>query len=548
MSLPAQPLDAIPPETARIARAAFPQGTRFMQMRDTLGTIYDHPTLEALYPQRGKPAEVPWRLALITVMQCAADLSDRAAAEAVRSRIDWKYALSLELTDAGFHYSVLAKFRKRLVAGQAEHVLLEALLERLQRCGFLKAGGRVRTDSTHVLAAVRTLNRLECVGETLRAALNDLAVVAPAWLRQQSPAEWFERYGKRLEESRLPQGETLRYAYASQIGRDGLQLLHAIYHATAPSWLRVVPVVEILRRTWVHQYYTDAQGVLHWRTAENLPPAGKRLDSPYDPDAHFGNKRSITWTGYKVHLTETCEADTLHVITHVETTEAAITDVTMTEPIHQALAAKQLAPETHIVDAGYVDATLLVESPRAFHITLVGPVRPDISWQAQSAQAYDISQFHIAWDAQQVTCPRGKISSSWSTRQARWQNPVISIKFAQQDCRACAGRHLCTKSKAAPRHMTLRPQREHQALQMVRQQQNTAAWHAQYDTRAGIEGTLSQGIRAFGVRQCRYWGLPKTRLQHLAITAAINIDRLAAWLEGRPHARTRTSRFAALAA
>jgi len=183
MSLPSQPLDTIPAETSRVARAAFPHSTRFMLMRDALGTIYDHPAFEALYPQRGQPAEVPWRLALITVMQFAADLSDRAAAGAVRSRIDWKYALSLELTDPGFHYSVLAKFRTRLVAGQAEQVLLDALLERLQACGLLKAGGRARTDATHVLAAVRACNRLECVGETLRAALNELAVVAPDWLR-----------------------------------------------------------------------------------------------------------------------------------------------------------------------------------------------------------------------------------------------------------------------------------------------------------------------------------------------------------------------------
>ena len=360
MSLPTQPCDVIPEETARVARAAFPHSTRFMQMRDALGTIYDHPAFEALYPQRGKPAEAPWRLALITVMQFAADLSDRAAADAVRSRIDWKYALSLELTDPGFHYSVLAKFRKRLVAGQAEQVLLDAMLERFHACGLLTAGGRARTDSTHVLAAVRACNRLECVGETLRAALNDLAVVAPDWLRQQITADWFERYGKRFEESRLPQGEAKRYAYAEQIGADGLQLLSAIYHATTPHWVREIPAVEILRQTWMYQYYTDEQGRLRWRTAQNLPPAGRRIDSPYDPDAHFGNKRSVTWTGYKVHVTETCEDDTLHVITHVETTEAAVTDVTMTEPIHQALTDKQLAPETHIVDAGYVDATLLV--------------------------------------------------------------------------------------------------------------------------------------------------------------------------------------------
>lgn len=548
MSLTPQPLDPIPSETVRVARAAFPHPSQFMQMRDQLGAIYEDTAFTALYPRRGHPAEAPWRLALVTVMQFTDDLTDREAADAVRSRIDWKYALGLELTDPGFHYSVLAKFRKRLIVGQTEQVLLDALLDRFQACGLLTAGGRARTDSTHVVAAIRALNRLECVGEMLRAALNDLAVVAPRWLRQQVPVDWFERYSHRVEESRLPQGEAARYAYAEQIGTDGLQLLSAIYHDTAPRWLREIPTVESLRQTWIHQYYTDEYGHLRWRQAKDLPPAGMRLDSPYDPEAHFGTKRSITWTGYKMHVTETCNDDTLHVITHVETTEAAVTDVTMTAPIQRALCDKQLGPEEHIVDAGYVDATLLVQSPQEFHLKLIGPVPSNSSWQAKDEKAYDISQFHIDWEAQQVTCPLGKTSSSWTTRFDRWENPVISVKFAYKDCRYCDGRPQCTKAETNPRHMTLKPEREHQALQALRQQQRTPVWKAQYDKRAGIEGTLSQGIRAFGLRHCRYVGLAKTHLQHLATAAAINIHRLAAWLDGRPHAQTRISRFAALAA
>jgi len=547
MSLAPQSLDAIPEATTRVARAAFPHSTRVMQMRDHLGAIYDQSVCETLYPQRGKPAEAPWSLALITVLQFAEDLSDRAAANAVRSRIDWTYALSLDLTDPGFHYSVLAKFRKRLVAGQAEQVRLDALLERLQRCGFLKAGGRARTDSTHVLAAVRACNRLECVGETLRAALNDLAVVAPDWLRQQIAAAWVERYGKRFEESRLPTGDASRYAYAEQIGVDGLQLLAAIYHATAPCWIRERPTGAILRQTWGHQYYYDEQGQLRWRKAQDLPPAGMRVDSPYDPEAHFGNKRSITWTGYKVHMTETCEEDAPHLITHIETTEAAITDVTMTTPIHRALAARHLTPTTHIVDAGDVDAQLLVQSTHDFSIELLGPVRPDVSWQAQEAQTYDLRQFTIDWQGQRATCPQGKTSTAWIPHLDAWQKEVISIKFAVQDCRQCAERSRGTKAKTTSRHITVRPEHEHNALQAARQQQTTPAWKARYDQGAGIEGTLSQGVRALGLRQGRYRGLAKTRLQHLATAAAMTVGRLAAWLDGTPHAKTRMSRFAALA-
>ena len=547
MSLAPQPITPIPEETVRIAQAAFPNSNRLMQMRDHLGPIYDDDAFAELYPRRGQPAETPWRLALITVMQYADNLTDRQAADAVRSRIDWKDALGLELTDPGFDHSVLSKFRTRLIEGASEQLLLDAMLAQFQAKGLLKSGGRARTDSTHVLAAVRTLNRLEGVGETLRAVLNDVAVVAPDWLRQQVTDDWFDRYGKRIEESRLPKGEAKRTAYAEQIGTDGLQLLHALYHAATPRWLREIPSVERLRQTWVHQYYTDADGQLRLRQAKDLPPAGKRLDSPYDPEAHFGNKRSLTWTGYKVHLTETCDANELHVITHVETTEAAVSDVDMTEPIHQALADHQLTPDEHIVDASYVDAELIVQSRQELNIELIGPVRSDVSWQARHEQAYDISQFTIDWKRKRATCPQGKQSSSWTPYLDPWNNAVIRVKWLHKDCGGCAHRTKCTTAKTAPRHMTIRPEPQHNALQTARQQQTTPEWKSRYDVRAGVEGTLSQGLRCFGLRECRYIGLAKTRLQHLATAAAMNIDRLAAWLDGRPHAKTRESRFAALA-
>jgi transposase len=386
------------------------------------------------------------------------------------------------------------------------------------------------------------------MGETLRAALNDLAVVAPQWLRQQITAEWFARYSLRVEGARLPSEESQRTAYAEQIGRDGLQLLNAIYHALAPRWLREVPAVEILRRTWMYQYYHDEHGQLHWRPTHDVPPASIRLDSPYDPDAHRGQKGTITWTGYKVHLTETCDDETLHVITHVETTAAPVADITMTTPIHQALEEKHLVPTTHLVDAGYIDSTLLVHGAQAYQIDLVGPVPRNVSWQAKDPQAYDITHFQIDWAQQRVTCPQGKVSIAWRSQQDKSGEPVINVQFASRDCRACEVRSRCTKARSSPRSMTLQPEQEHRILHARRQEQATPAWHQRYDARAGIEGTLSQGIRAFGLRQCRYRGLPKTRLQHLAIAAAINIDRLAAWLDERPHAQTRTSRFAALAA
>src|SRR4051812_44132413 len=248
MSLhPQQPIPSVPEQTARIARAAFPKGSPYLTLRDTLGTIFVDGHFADLYPKQGQPACPPWRLALITLMQFREGLSDRQAAEAVRARIDWKYLLGLELSDPGFDFSVLCEFRDRLLAGGAQERLLERVLEVARELGVLKARGRQRTDSTHVLAAVRTLNRLELVAETLRAALNATAAVAPDWLRALAPSAWYERYGRRIEDTRLPQGEAKREAYACQVGEDGFCLLEALAAPNAPEQLADLPAIQVLR-------------------------------------------------------------------------------------------------------------------------------------------------------------------------------------------------------------------------------------------------------------------------------------------------------------
>jgi transposase len=279
MSLKSQELGPIPEETARVAHAASPKGNVWMRMRDELGTIYQDEAFAPLFSHTGQPAEAPWRLALVTVMQFAEGLSDRQAADAVRSRIDFKYALGLELTDPGFDHTVLSEFRARLVAGNSEQLLLDTLLTIFKERGWLKARGKQRTDSTHVLAKIRALNRVLCVGETLRHALNCLALVAPDWLLAHSQAEWVERYDARLEDARIPPGDEARHAYAAVIGTDGASLLHSIYDAAAPLFLREIPAVEILRQVWI-QNYTWSEGKISWRSSEDIPPAARYIGSP----------------------------------------------------------------------------------------------------------------------------------------------------------------------------------------------------------------------------------------------------------------------------
>ena len=349
MSLHPQEPPSVPEETIRVARAAFPKGSLCLCIADELGSIYTNGQFTALFPRRGKHAEAPGRLALATVLQFVEGLSDRQAADAVRGRIDWKYALGLSLIDPGFDHTVLSEFRSRLVEGGAERLLLDTLLQHLRDRDLVKARGRQRTNSTHVLAAVRGLNRLERVGETVRAALNELAVVAPDWLQALAPPAWYERYSRRVEAYRLPKAEKERLELAATIGADGDQLLAAIDAAVEP-WLAQLPAIQVLRQVWTAQY-TKEDGQLRWHIVQEMPATAEQISSPYDPEARYGKKRDISWTGYKAHLTETCDPETPHVITNVETTLATTPDDHMLTVVHKSLAKSELLPSEHLNSA-----------------------------------------------------------------------------------------------------------------------------------------------------------------------------------------------------
>jgi transposase len=548
MSLHPQAFCPVPEETVRVAHAAYPKGNLYLQVRDELGTLYDDEKFAHLFAHCGQPAEAPWRLLLVSIMQFAEGLSDRQAADAVRGRLDWKYMLGLELTDPGFDASVLSEFRARLVEGKAEQQVLQPLLDVATKRGWLKERGKQRTDSTHVLGAIRMLNRLETVGETMRAALNTLATVAPEWLCTVLSPDWFDRYEKRFEGYRLPKGKAERQRYAEQVGTDGFRLLQALYSDTAPIWLREISMVQTLRQMWVQQFYAT-EGSAQWRTEEDLAPSAMLIHSPYDVDARFSTKRDTLWAGYKVHVTETCDDETPHLITHVETTPATTYDGAVMETIHAALEEKGLLPEEHVVDSGYLDAEVLVSSQQAHAITLIGPVAADNSWQAKAEQGFAITHFTIDWVQQQVVCPTGHISRCWTPTHDRHGKDVIHIKFDPKDCQICPSRPLCTQAKSGGRMLTLRPQsQQHLALQQARERQTTATFREKYARRAGIEGTIAQGVHGFDLRRSRYIGLAKTRLQHLVIASALNLVRMGAWLMEKPRAQTRISRFGRLAA
>ena len=555
-------------------------------VRGKLGAWLADEQFAGAYGVRGKPGWPPSRLALVTIFQEAENLADRQAAEAVRTRIDWKYALGLAGGDPGFDHSVLSEFRARVAAGGLEQVVLDALLERLVSAGLVKAGGKQRTDSTHVIAAVAALNRLELAGESVRAALEALAAAHPDWLEQRvCVPDWARRYGTPMTSWRPPVSQARRDELAIAYARDGYRLLEAVYDAAAPSWLRELPAIGTLRIVLLQNYARtvteDGREVIRRREKEpegdGLPPGHLRIASPYDTDARWGVKREEFWLGYKLHVSETCDdapactcrpdpattgtaaADRAaggvgghrkgcaqacfpNLITNVATTDATVTDNQMTEPVHDALAARNLTPGRHYLDSGYLSAALVVAEAARHGIALVGPLLADTSAQARAGHGYARADFAVDYDHKTVTCPQGKTSASWTPCAQRGKDAIVAT-FSAGDCGPCPARGQCTTGRR--RQLSLLPRDLAEAQAAARTAETTIGFQADYARRAGVEGTMHQAA-SHGARRARYRSLPKTRLDHVYMACALNLLRLHAYWTGTPLDRQRTSHLARL--
>jgi Transposase DDE domain len=337
---------------------------------------------------------------------------------------------------------------------------------------------------------------------------------------------------------------------SQRIGDDGFQLLAAVEQAAQAGmgWLQQLEAVQTLAQTWAQQYRIT-NGHARRLTPQERPPVGEWLRSPSDRDVRYGRKRSLEWVGYKVHVTEGCDDDWPHLLTDVHTAPAIEQDHHALVTIQGHLAQADLLPAEQLVDAGYVSANRILHSREAQGIDLSGPVHIDPSWQARTPGALDLSQFTVDWKHKSVTGPQGQDSVGWHPAKDAKGESVVQVLFAKSVCQRCPVRSMCTDARATGRSMTLRfPQERHELLLAARQRQQTEAFKALYRRRAGIEGTFSQTTRITGVRRARYRGLPKTHLQHMLTAVATNLLRLDAWLQGVPFAKTRTSRFAALAA
>jgi transposase len=507
------------PEVAAAVRVAYRRREPPLPVavRDRLGEVFPDAEFAPGFGTRGRPGWSPGRLALVTVFQMVENLTDRQAAEAVRDKISWKYALGLGLDDEGFDASVLSEFRARVVEHGLEQRVLDLLLAALKTEGLVAAGGKQRSDSTHVISAVRDLNRLELAGESVRAALEAVAVVAPDWVTSVIDVPgWGRRYGARVDTWRLPTSAVKRAELVAAYGTDALALLRAVGEPQAPVWLRELPALHVLRVMLVQNYLltTDAKGreVIRAREADTdgLPPARVRLSSPYDTDTRWAAKGDeLHWNGYKVHITETCDTpdptpggghsgggDRPNLIVGVVTTDATVPDTKMTEPIHAALAARDLLPTEHYLDSGYPSAALVRDSLHRWGITPVTPLLADQSRQARAGAGYDRANFTIDFDTHQARCPQGQTSTWWNPVTQRGTD-AITIKFAADTCRPCPVRQHCTHSVSLTfeRQLTVPPQEVHQAQLAARATQKSEDWQARYATRAGVEGTIRKQSR-----------------------------------------------------
>ncbi|MFD4835362.1 IS1182 family transposase [Streptomyces uncialis] len=498
-----------------MARASNPTGTTAMWVRDRLNGLWGDDDFAAWYPRDGRPGISPAQLATVSVLQFLLNLSDRQAAEAVRCRIDFKYALALELDDPGFHHSVLTDFRDRLAEEGRADALFDLALARLKDAGLVRARGRQRTDSTYLLASVRELTRLELVLEAVRAALEEIARTASQLLDTMVTEDWALRYGRQI---RLVSQPSHPVARLKQAGADAAELLARARHSGPAAG----PALQALRQIVVQNFLVDSHGRLRPRTEKDgLPPARVRIESPYDLQARWVRRGHRRWTGYLAHVTETCDEKGVNVITDVATT-VPTADITALPGIHARLKRRRLLPAQHLVDGGYTSVAALDSAARSHKITLVGPLSKGNAPQRKDADGFARENFIIDFDRREVTCPNGQVSGNWNELPS--MAPFTVVRFDKRQCGPCPERSSCTRGAA--RTVNFLPRHLHKLQARNRADQHDPSWRRLYASRSGIEGTVNEIVNGHQMRRCRYRGTAKAHIQHVLTAIAVNIERL----------------------
>ncbi|HEX6489920.1 MAG TPA: IS1182 family transposase [Gaiellaceae bacterium] len=521
MTMARRDLSTMPADTAAVGGRVLGEGDPYRVLGDRLADLITDDQFAELYDARGRHAISPSVLALVTLFQFVEDVPDREAARLVAVRLDWKYALRLPLDASSFDFTCLCYFRQRLLAHDRDRLVFDTLLGRLRDLGFVRARGKQRTDSLGVLGAVRALSELETVTETLRLAVRALERAAPAWAARALAPEFRERCARQRPDYRLSAAE--RQAALVAAGEDAAWLLGQV--ARAPAAVRDLEEAGLLRAVWAQRYERAADGEV-LRRAEPAP-CPERIVTPHDPEARAGEKRGRRWHGDKVHITETAEPvspEAPNFIVDVTTASAASADIEALPEIRQRLIARDLAPAEHFVDSGYVSGKQLRDS-RAAGIELVGPPLADTS-----PAELKLADFTIDRAARRATCPAGHPSAKWSARADRDGSRAVNIQFAAAVCAACPLRPRCTTSQTG---RSLHLSEHFELLQARRAEARTDAFRQRMHARPGVEATLSELVRAHGLRRHRYRGDRKRHFEHLLKAAACNLKRLLRALAAR---------------
>jgi transposase len=518
MSLHAVDRSEIPEETAKLGQKLLDEKNPYRLIGDQWSGLIKDEDFAHLYSQIGGPALSPVIQSLVLIFQSSEKLPDRLAVEAVRLRIDWKYALHLPLDWPGFHFTNLSHFRQRLLKHEAEYLVFDRLLNKLVDLGYIRRRGKQRTDSTRVLGLVAKLSRLEMIWETLRMALKRLQEQDKVWLEQLVPEAFLQQYLVKRRDYDLKDQEMVEAL--QQAGADGLWLLQRLEQA--PEAWQNLEDIQTLRTVWEQQFEWD-EGGTYTGPREKLEAHGL-IQSPHEPEVRYRKKRDQAWQGYVGQVTETAEeAGDPNFITDVAVTDAQVSDNNALPEIQERLTQRDLTPREQYVDQAYVSGTRLAESVQQ-GIRLMGPVADEAG-----RQEFKLSDFSVDLEQQAATCPGGKQALRWTISQRSDGTRNYTAHFGQQ-CADCPLRSRCTQAQAG---RTITTHEHHdQVVQRRAEMQTEAFWQAMKH-RPPVEGTISQLARQ-GMRRARYRGRRKVNLQMILTATAVNLRRLCrAWARGQ---------------
>lgn len=516
MSLQWQLSRTIPEDTAHLGRLLLRETNRYRLIGDHFSDLYpDETAFTPLYETTGRGAISPVLLSAVTVFQRLERVPDRLAAEYVVSRIDWKYALHLPLTYAGFDFSVLCLFRARLIARQQERLVFDQVIDHLKQLGLLASGGKVRTDSTHIIALVERLGCLELVTESIRLALKAATDVVPEWVKANIPTAFSETYRDRQSAYGLSDSAVQTRLITS--GGDGLWFLGQWDQAVPVSADQVPEAVTLLRTVLAQQFPNGDAG----KPPSKRPRGHDIIDSPHEPEARTATKRDKPWTGYKLQVTESCDDGKPRLINDVDMTNACVPDNLVVSAVQQRLTERGLKPKEHYGDQGYISAENLARSA-AVGITLMGRPGQDTCHRP----GFQLQDFQIEEGQHQARCPAGQVSRYWHEEAVPGGQQRVKIRFDRRTCRQCPSFGLCTKSTQG-RSIELHPFRD--ILAARRAEALLAEFRRRLHVRAGVERTIADLVLGCGLRYACYRGMAKVRLQGLFTAIGVNLTRVARW-------------------